>query len=268
MSYSIEGKAAIVTGAANGLGLSIARHLASHGARVMMVDRDEARLFDERDTLRAEEGQLQAFAGDLRERLTIANLLSATVDAFDGVDLLINASRQITTSDPLDRKTDMFEELFAQNVLTSLRLSQAVAKRMIAQKAERGREGCAGSIVNISSIAAERAHPELLSYSVACAALNQMTRSLAVALAEHEIRVNALAVGSVMSASLRASLKEYDGLRAATLRATPLGRIAEARELCGAVQFLCSDEASFITGQVLSVDGGRSLIDPLQMAAH
>ena len=125
-----------------------------------------------------------------------------------------------------------------------------------------------GSIINLSSITAQATRPELLAYSMAAAGMDQMTRSLAVALAPKGIRVNAVAFGSVMSASLQASLKENPGFRDQITEATPLGRIAAPAELAEAVQFLASDAAGFVTGQVLTIDGGRSLLDAGRASAH
>jgi 7-alpha-hydroxysteroid dehydrogenase len=269
MSFSISGKTAIVTGAANGVGLAIARHFADRGANVMFADMDEPRLVDECGKDQEGDVNIRYFAGDLRERLTIANLLSATIDAFDRIDILINASRQMVPSDPLDPDQDAVETLLQQNLMTTLRLSQLVARRMIRQAEEAGlEEGSAGAIVNLSSIAARRTQPSLMGYSVSCAALDQLTRSLAVALAPHRIRVNAVAFGSVMSASLQGALKEHSEYRNDIRDHTPLGRIAKPSELAEAVQFLASEGAQFVTGQIMTVDGGRTLIDPVNAPAH
>ena len=268
MPISIAGKTAIVTGSANGIGLAIARHFLAQGANVMFADIDEDRLEAEIGAEARAEGAVNMFAGDLREKLTIANLLSATMAAFDRVDILVNASRQITLSDPLCVGDDAVETLLQQNLITSLRLSQMTAKRMIAQAEKTGAAGPVGSIVNLSSIAATRTRPELLGYSIASAALDQMTRSLAVVLAPKGIRVNAVAFGSVMSASLQGTLREYPDYRDVIEAGTPLGRIAEAAELAETVQFLASDASAFMTGQIVTVDGGRSLIDPVPAPAH
>lgn len=267
MSFSISGKTAIVTGAANGIGLAIARHFADRGANVMCADMDEKKLAEELGDV-AEEGNIRYFAGDLRQRLTIANLISATIDAFDQVDILINASRQVMPTDPLDPEDTSVEVLLEQNLMTSLRLSQQVARKMIKQAEEDTEALCIGSIVNLSSIAARQTRPELLGYSIASSALEQMTRSMALALAPERVRVNAVAFGSVMSASLQAQISENPDWRDDIEKHTPLQRIASPNELVDAVQFLASDGSGFVTGEVMTVDGGRSLLDPVSSPAH
>ncbi|GAB1478817.1 SDR family oxidoreductase [Paracoccaceae bacterium] len=269
MSFSIDGKTAIVTGAANGLGLAIARHFLDRGARVMFADQDEDKLEAEiGDEVRGE-GAVRMFAGDLREKLAITNLLSATIDAFDRVDILVNASRVMKRSDPLKLGEDCVEDLLQQNLMTALRLSQMTAKRMI-QQAERDDDSSApaGAIINLSSITAQRTLTSLMGYSISCAAVEQMTRAMALTLAPKRIRVNAVSIGSVMSASLQHALREEPDWRPAIEAATPMGRIAPATEIVETVQYLASDAAAFVTGQVLVVDGGRSLLDAVAAPAH
>ena len=266
MSFSISGKTAIVTGAANGIGLAIARGFADKGANVMCADMDEKKLKDELGDVR-DEGNIRFFAGDLRQRLTIANLVSATIDAFEQVDILVNASRQVMPTEAQNVEDQSVELLLEQNLMTSLRLSQQVAKRMMKQ-AEEQPDGPVGSIINLSSTVASHTQSDLMGYSIASAALNQMTRSMALALAPHRIRVNAVAFGSVMSASLKASVAENREWRDDIRSHTPLGRIASPGELVEAVQFLAAESSSFVTGEVLVVDGGRSLLDAVSAPAH
>lgn len=266
MSFSISGKTAIVTGSADGIGLSIARHLADKGANVMCADVNEKKLIKELGD-ESDDSNLRIFGGDLRQRLTIANLVSATIDAFDQVDILVNASRQLLPTDALSPDDTSVMTLLEQNLMTALQLSQQVAKRMIKQ-AESQETGQIGSIINLSSIAARQIQPELMGYSIASAAVQQMTRSLALSLAPHRIRVNALSFGSVMSASLRASVAENREWREDIREHTPLGRIAAPNELCEAVQFLAAESSGFMTGEVMVIDGGRTLLDAVTAPAH
>ncbi|WP_299735019.1 SDR family oxidoreductase [uncultured Roseobacter sp.] len=266
MSFSINGKTAIVTGAANGIGLAIARQFADRGANVMCADMDEKKLANEWGD-QGEDGNLRYFAGDLRQRLTIANLVSATIDAFERVDILVNASRQVMSTDALNVEDTSVAVLLEQNLMTSLHLTQQVAKRMIKQGAEQP-EGQLGTIINLSSIASRSTHPDLMGYSIASAALEQMTRSMALALAPERIRVNAVAFGSVMSASLKSSVVENSDWREDIRDHTPLGRIAGPAELTEAVQFLAAESSGFMTGEIITVDGGRSLLDAVAAPAH
>ncbi len=266
MSFSIKGKTAIVTGAANGIGLSIARQFADRGANVMCADMDERKLSEEWGA-EQDDATLRYFAGDLRQRLTIANLVSATIDAFDRVDILVNASRQVMPTDAMDVEDNSVSVLLEQNLMTALQLSQQVARRMIKQGADQP-EGQLGAIVNLSSIVSRHTRPELMGYSIAAAALDQMTRSMALALAPERIRVNAVAFGSVMSASLKSSLVDHSDWREDIRSHTPLGRIAGPTELVEAVQFLAAESSAFMTGEIITVDGGRSLLDPVLAPAH
>ena len=270
MSFSISGKTAIVTGAANGIGLAVARHFAAKGCNVMLADMDEESLVAELgDEARLEDSNMRYFAGDLREHLTQANLLSATIDAFDRIDILVNASRQMMTTDPFSEEDESLDKLLEQNLTSGYKLSIAVARKMISQAAaDPENTGCVGSIVNLSSIAAQRTHRDILAYSVSTAALDQLTRSLALVLAPDRIRINAVAFGSVMSASLQNAMQDDGAMRTEIKQGTPMGRIASPSELVDVVQFLGSDASSFMTGQILTVDGGRTLRDAVVASNH
>ncbi len=273
MTFSVEGKTAIVTGAAHGIGLAIARHLIDAGALVMCADVDEARLKEELGAA-TEDEQAAIFAGDLRERLAMANLMSATIDRFERLDILVNGNRAVQASegDVLQDLDEIVEAQLQQNLMTSLRLSQLAARRMIQQQAADPEAAedlrPAGSIINLSSIAARRTHPQLVAFSVSTAALDQLTRSLAVALAPQRIRVNSVAFGSVMSSSLKNQLRENTEVRSDIVDHTPLQRIASPAEVAETVQFLASEGSAFMTGQILTIDGGRTLLDPVNAPAH
>ena len=194
----------------------------------------------------------------------MTNLVAATIDAWERIDVLVNAGRLLVASDPLDPEADRLEASLRQNVTANLRLSQIVARRMIelaeAEAPERGDR----AIVNLSSVHARRSAPELMAYSVSCAALEQLTRVLALALAPHGIRVNAIAVGGVPGRSLVAALPGVE-VGEALAEVVPLGRAGEPQDCAEAAVFLASPAASFVTGQILGVDGGRQLLDPLTL---
>lgn len=263
MSLSIQGKTAIVTGAGRGIGLAIARHFVERGANVMFADSDEALLEAELGSDLDSDGPIRSFSADLSEKLASANLLSATIDAFDRVDILVNAHRLVKGCDPLETDMAVLEQMLKQNLMSSLRLSQLVAKRMIKQGQDDPDAPEIGAIVNISTLAATRPIPHLLGYSIACAALDQGTRGLALGLAPHRIRVNGVSFSSVMSSELKSAMKDDPDLRERVVSGTPLSRIASADELSETVLFLASPGAGFVTGQIVTVDGGRSLADPV-----
>ncbi len=266
-----QGKTAIVTGAGGGLGGAIARRLLDEGANVVLADSSEKRLRSSCEDLLAR-ANARLFSGDLRQRLTIANLISATVDAFDRIDILVNAHECISAGDPLDPADPSVEEMLAQNLLAPLRLTQMVAKRMIAQStaeeteeeaAERPRgQAEAGAIVSVTQLAAAAGRAEFLGWSLAQAGMFAMTRTLALAFAAHHIRVNAVAVGSVQAQGLRELFTQHPEWRETMLCATPLNRFGTASEVASTVLFLATPASSFITGQVVVVDGGRSLLNP------
>jgi 7-alpha-hydroxysteroid dehydrogenase len=274
MAGLLEGRAAIVTGAASGVGLAVARRFAEEGARLLLTDTDEAALDAETEVLTDAGAEVHTWICDLRAKLGVANLVASAADRLGEVDILVNAAGATVQGGLLDAEGEAFDRAYQANLRSVFLLSQAVARRMIAAReaggadraGDRPSERPSAAIVNVSSIAASRTVPELLPYSVACAALDQLTRAMAVGLAPKGVRVNGVALGAVMTRTLRAALKEREGLREAIQRTTPLGRIGEADEAAEAALFLASPRASYVTGQVLTVDGGRTLLDPLSVA--
>ncbi len=267
MNYNLSGKTAIVTGASNGVGLSIAQLLCTAGANVVLADRDEILLNEEAEILKKKGNNVITFSGDLTKKLTLNNLVAATVDEFETIEILVNGYRQIELSDALNPDKDNFQKLFDQNFMVSLRLSQIVAKRMINQKNSEENKGD-GCIINLSSIADRLILPESFAYSICAASVNQLTRSLAITLADKGIRVNAIAMGSIMSTTLKEMIREDLDLHDQVKEATPLKRIGETEEAASTVLYLASSHSSFITGQIITIDGGRTLTENIKLLAY
>jgi len=261
MTGTLDGQTAIIIGAGASIVRATARCFAEAGARLMLADTDEDALEDTVAAIGAPTGSVACFAHSTADKLGVNNLIAATIGQFDRIDVLVSDTRVSIAGDLFELSADHLTSTLEWNVRSSFLQARLVAKKMIQQR-EADRT-FTGSLVNITSIAAERTAPELLAYSVSCAALDQLTRSLAAALAQYEIRVNAVALGAMMTEEVRKALRTREDLHDEMVRVTPLGRIGEAEEAAEAALFLASPAASFITGQILAVDGGRLVLDPL-----
>ncbi|MGB0959741.1 MAG: SDR family NAD(P)-dependent oxidoreductase [Halocynthiibacter sp.] len=263
MSFSIEGKTAIITGGAEGIGLEVGLHFLEKGAKVMFADTDETVLERELSEHIGENAQI--FAGDLSKKLCRANLLSAAIDAFDTIDILVNADLHFAPSDPMDVKAANLDEGFEKNVLSTYKLSQLVARRFVKQvehiEADEQDNTPIGSIINLSSIVASQTQPKLSAFSISMAARDQMTRAFAVSFAEHRIRVNGISIGSVMTQAFQRRMNSEDDNRRELIAKTPLGRLATANEVVETAQYLASEASDFMTGHIVVLDGGRTLYD-------
>jgi 7-alpha-hydroxysteroid dehydrogenase len=263
MDRLLEGRTAIVTGAAGGVGLATARLFAEAGARLLVTDADEALLESEMAPLIEHGAEIHRWSCDLKAKLGVSNLIASAMDKLGRIDILVNSSLTAVQGDLLGGSAEDMDAAYESNVRAPFVLAQATARRMIETHADQPADAPACAIINITSIVARRTVPALLSYSVSCAALDQLTRAMAVSLAEHRIRVNGVALGAVMSRQLKAAFSGQAGLREALISATPMNRIGEAAEAAEAVLYLASPKASFVTGQIVSVDGGRTVLDPL-----
>ena len=265
LAQPLAGKTAIIAGAASGVGRAIARRFADAGASLMLTDANDAGLDETAAEIQADTDiqpeSLACFAHAIEDKLGVTNLIAATIDHFERIDVLVTNTGACAPGGLFDLTADDFDAALSSNVRSVFLQTKLVARRMILQR-EADPE-FTGAMVNISSIAAQRTGPQLLAYSVSCAALDQLTRSNATCLAPQGIRVNAVALGSMMTAGLRHALREREELRDEMVAVTPMGRIGEAEEAAEAALFLASPAASFITGQIVAVDGGRLVLDPL-----
>ncbi len=252
----------VVTGAARGIGLACARLFIDQGAKVVIADIDEA----EGERVAAEFGPDRAVSVrcDVGERLSVHNLMAETLSAFGRIDVLVNNAGIIDPGDILTLEEHAFDRVLRVNLRGAFVASQAVARQMVAQMdAEQDRVSAASrrySIINISSVNAVTAMPDQLAYNVSKGGLDQLTRNMALSLARKGVRVNAVAPGSVNTDVLRAVLGNPDAMKTVLSR-TPLGRIADPDEVAHVVSFLASEKASYITGEIIYVDGGRRALN-------
>ena len=248
----LDNKVAIVTGAARGIGLAVARRFLQEGARVILADIDEDGGSEAVGTL-GESGAVRFVHCDVGDRLSVRNLVAATLDAFGSVDVLVNNAGIVHAADFLELGEEDFDRVLRVNLKGAFLLGQAAARRMVRQVEEGGPPG---AIVNMSSVNAVMAIPNQVPYSVSKGGLNQLTRVMALALAPHGIRVNGIGPGSIATDML-ASVATNPAAKRRILSRTPLGRIGDPAEIAAIAAFLASDDSSYMTGQILYADGGR-----------
>ncbi len=242
---SVEGKVVLVTGAANGIGRAVAERLLAGGARVTWADIDVS-------GVEAGESSL-AIKCDVSRPADVADAVEQTVEAFGRIDGLVNNAGIIKGGDFLDYSLEEFDQVLGVNLRGAFMMGQAVARQMVKQ-VEAGEEP--GSIVNMSSINSVVAIPNQVGYCVSKGGLSQLNRVMALALAPHGIRVNAVGPGSIMTDILASTLKDPEAEKYVMIR-TPIGRVGEADEVAKVVEFLLTDASSYVTGETIYCDGGR-----------
>jgi NAD(P)-dependent dehydrogenase (short-subunit alcohol dehydrogenase family) len=249
---TLEGKVAIVTGGARGIGRACAARLARDGARVMIADIDDEEGARAAGDISAS-GEAAFIRCDVGERLDVSNLVRGTAERFGAVDILVNNAGIVHADDFLDLDESDFDRVLRVNLKGAFLVGQAAARRMVEQIADGGEPGV---IVNMSSINAVVAIPNHVPYSVSKGGMRQLTNVMALSLAPHGIRVNAVGPGSIMTDLLRSVADDAEARRKILSR-TPLLRIGEPEEVASIVAFLVSPDARYITGQTIYADGGR-----------
>ena len=252
----VEGKVALVAGAGGGIGGAGAEGLAREGAAVLCTDIDAAAADATAGRIRAAGGRAAAQGLDVRDRAAVDQAVAAAVREFGRLDILLECAGISHRRNFLDLDAETWDRIIAVNLTGMFHLGQAAAKQMVRQ-ANGGKSG--GSIINVTSQLAEVARPERAAYVASKGGGRSLTHAMAVDLAAHGIRVNAIAPGPTLTGLTRASYTDPEARRA-TEALIPLGRLGQPDDLVGAVLFLASDESRWVTGSTVTVDGGYNTI--------
>ncbi|HEY1979881.1 MAG TPA: SDR family oxidoreductase [Xanthobacteraceae bacterium] len=245
----LEGKTAIVTGAGSGIGKCIAETYVKEGARVTMadIDLDAAKL-----AARAIGNNAIAVRCDVSKKSNFVVCVAETLSAFGALDILVNNAGTTHINKPmLDIDEDEYDRMFAVNVKGVFLACQVVVPVF--------RKAGGGVIINIGSTAGLRPRPGLSAYNATKGAVHMLTKSLAVELAPDRIRVCAIAPVATETPLLPSFLGPAQGQREKFIASVPLGRLAQPRDIANAALFLASADAEFVTGNIVEVDGGRTI---------
>ncbi|HMS77949.1 MAG TPA: glucose 1-dehydrogenase [Burkholderiaceae bacterium] len=244
--FRLDGRTAIVTGGAAGIGRAIATGFAAFGADVAIIDRDARGAAEAAAAIAAETGRrVSSHAADASVTDEVEAAMAGAIDALGHLDVLLNAAGHNLRKPLLEFERDEFDALLHVHVTGAFLTCRAAGRHMCA----RGR----GSIVNIASILSSVGRTGVVPYAAAKGGLLQLTRAFALEMAPHGVRVNAIAPGFIDTPLTRTHDPE---VRRQVSGATPMGRFGRPDELVGAAVFLASDASSFVTGASLTVDGG------------
>jgi NAD(P)-dependent dehydrogenase (short-subunit alcohol dehydrogenase family) len=250
----LESKVALVTGGAQGIGLACAQRFAQEGARVVIVDTDARRGAEAVELIGADRALL--IEGDVTRTATALQAIDATQARFGPIDILLNNAGITHAASFLELEEADFDRVLSINLRSYFVFGQAVARRMVAEARH-------GTIINMSSVNAILAIPNQVPYVVSKGGVNQLTRVMAMSLAPHGIRVNAIGPGTIATDLARQAVLGSPEAERTIMSRTPLGRLGEPSEVAGVAVFLASDEGAYFTGQTLYPDGGRLALNYL-----
>ncbi|MEO7150551.1 MAG: glucose 1-dehydrogenase [Burkholderiaceae bacterium] len=252
--FHLEDRVAIVTGAAQGIGAACAQRLSQDGAAVALWDVDDVPGQALASALTAQGRSAAYFHCDVARAADVAAALSATQQALGRVDALVNNAGIFKAADFLDITEADWDAVIGVNLKGAFLVAQAVSRAMAVS-------GGGGAIVHMSSVNGVLAIPNIASYNVSKGGINQLTRVMALALADHGIRVNAVAPGTIATDLAARAVLGSESAKARILGRTPLRRLGRPEEIADVVAFLLSDAASYMTGEIVYVDGGRMALN-------
>lgn len=239
----------IVTGGAQGIGAACARRFAREGARVVIADLARAP-----GEALASELNGRFVACDVGDKAQVDALVAQVLDEAGRIDVLVNNAGIFKAADFLEISEADFDAVLRINLKGAFLVAQAVARAMV-------QGGVRGAIVHMSSVNGVMAIPSIASYNVSKGGINQLTRVMALALADHGIRVNAVAPGTIATELAAQAVLTSDDARRKILSRTPMKRLGEPEEVADVVAWLASDAASYVTGEIVTVDGGRMALN-------
>jgi NAD(P)-dependent dehydrogenase (short-subunit alcohol dehydrogenase family) len=259
MAGRLEGRVALVTGAASGIGKAIAQAFAREGAAVSIADVNMAGAQAVADAIGGEGGSALAVGADVSRAADVQDAVRLTAERLGGVHILVNNAGIILQAAALEIREEDWDRILATNLKSCFLCSQAAARRMVAQ-------GAGGRIINISSIHARLSEPNAAAYTAAKGGMEAFSRTLATELAPHRITVNCVAPGATYTELTRPMYTET--VKRALYERIPLKEIAQPDWIAAGAVFLASDEARYMTGQVLTIDGGYVMDGSLPGAAY
>ena len=255
ISFGLQGRVAIVTGGSQGIGEACVRRFVREQAQVVIADVADAR----GQALAAETGALYVHC-DVSRKADVEALVAATLQAHGRIDILVNNAGIFKAADFLDITEADFDAVLDVNLKGAILVGQAVARAMV-QQASTTPERAPGSIINMSSVNGVLTIPTIASYNVSKGGINQLTRVMALALADQGIRVNAVAPGTIATELAAQSVLTSDEARRRIMSRTPLKRLGTPEEMADVVAWLASDASSYVTGEIVVADGGRMTLN-------